>query len=84
MLRHFITVLLQTNFLTKLVGCILINYQGGLQKIICDKNIGVFSEPGNVSGFANEIINLFNDKDKLKFFGKNSRKLTEESFSKNA
>ena len=61
---------------------ILINYPGWIAKIICDKNIGVFSEPGNVSGFANEIINLFNDKDKLKFFGKNSRKLAEESFSK--
>ncbi len=61
---------------------VLTNMPGWLSDIVTTNNCGVFVEPDNASDFADKAIYLRDNPEKCIEFGKNSRKLAENTFSR--
>lgn len=59
---------------------VLNNYPGWLAEMIKDNHLGVVTRPGDARGFANALIELSGDRDKLKDMGRKARRFAEENF----
>ncbi|WP_036153536.1 glycosyltransferase family 4 protein [Maribacter forsetii] len=61
---------------------IIVNSAGWTKDLVENHNCGIFVDPESPQDFANKIITLKNDPDKLTLMGKNSRKLAETVYDK--
>ena len=60
---------------------ILINYPGWLSDLITKNKLGYAINPGEISDFANYLINLSENNKQIEEFGRNSRYIAEKNFS---
>ncbi len=61
---------------------ILTNMPGWLQQLIVENECGIFVEPDNVHDFADKVISLKNDPQRVAMFARNARTLAERAFSR--
>ena len=59
---------------------VLNNYPGWIAGMIKENNLGVVTTPGDASEFADALVNLSADKNKLEKMGDNARQFAEENF----
>ena len=61
---------------------VLTNMPGWLQGLVEEHNAGVFVEPDNARDFADKVVSLAAQPERLEAMGQNSRKLAEEMFAR--
>jgi len=61
---------------------VLINYPGWLSEYLEEYECGVTVTPEVAEDFADAVVDMMNQRDKLKEMGKNARKLAEKVFSR--
>ena len=61
---------------------ILVNYPGWMSEIVLKNNCGIFVEPDNANNFANQLIELSANSNRLKELSENARKVAENEFSR--
>ncbi len=54
---------------------------GSIPKIVHNKKNGYICEPGDIEGFSKAIIEIINNKEKMKYYGKYSYKIAKEKYS---
>ena len=59
---------------------VLNNYPGWIAGMIKENNLGVVTAPGDARGFADALVNLSADRNKLEKMGNNARHFAEENF----